>query len=100
MSFALSQHAHIRIEILLDKTAALGRALDTIALMALTIVATLVTIKSWPVIEKRLLGSTANTPSRRRFGGYRVLGFWLGLVSVSCCLFHLLCCPLSSKAMG
>ena len=92
MSFALSQHAHIRIEILLDKTAALGRAvLDAIALMALTIVATLITIKSWPVIEKSwLLGSTANTPLETPL--WWVQGPWfLGWAwfSVSCWVYFI-----------
>ena len=101
MSFALSQHAHIRIEILLDKSTAWGRvALDTIALLSLTTVATLITIKSWTVIEKSwLLQSTANTPLETPL--WLVQGPWfLGWAwfSVSCwaylICFIVLCCQM------
>jgi TRAP-type C4-dicarboxylate transport system permease small subunit len=64
MSYALSHHAHIRIELLLSRSHVMTQiTFDGLYLLSLTFVTTLIVMKGWPVVEKSLLNqSTANTP--------------------------------------
>ena len=61
---ALTERAHVRIDLLRQGLAARGRALmDLIAMTALGGVALVVAYQAWPVLEKSLArGSRANTP--------------------------------------
>lgn len=64
LAVALTEGAHVRIDLLRQGLPTRGRAiLDLIALTALTYVAVLVAWQSWPVLGRTLeQGSRANTP--------------------------------------
>ncbi|WP_430474307.1 TRAP transporter small permease subunit [Thalassospira lucentensis] len=63
MSYALTELAHVRIDMIRLRLQKRGRALlDLIAIVALAGVASLVAFQSWPVLEKTIeRGSRANT---------------------------------------
>ncbi|MBX2830305.1 MAG: TRAP transporter small permease [Rhodospirillales bacterium] len=63
MSYALTELAHVRIDLIRLRLERRGRAmLDLIAIVALAGVASLVAFQCWPVLEKTLeRGSRANT---------------------------------------
>ncbi|MGO2415403.1 MULTISPECIES: TRAP transporter small permease subunit [Cobetia] len=64
LSHTLMERAHIRIDVVHGKLPALSRhTLDIIAMLALNLVAWIILINAWPVLDKSLSnGSTANTP--------------------------------------
>ena len=63
MSYALTELAHVRIDLIRLRLQTRGRALlDLIAIVALAGVASLVAFQCWPVLEKTIeRGSRANT---------------------------------------
>jgi TRAP-type C4-dicarboxylate transport system permease small subunit len=64
LSWALSERAHVRIDLLQRRLAPGGRAaLDALALLSVACVAALVTLHAWSVLSTSLQrGSLANTP--------------------------------------
>jgi len=63
ISYALTSMAHVRIDLLRARCDSRGQALfDTVAILALAGVATVIAYRVWPVLAKTLKnGSTANT---------------------------------------
>lgn len=64
ISYALTEQAHVRIDLLRQKLVPLGRAVfDAIALLSLASTAIVVAWRGWGVLEKTLdTGARANTP--------------------------------------
>lgn len=64
MSYALTELAHVRIDLVRLRLRQRGKALlDLIAIVALAGVASIVAFQCWPVLEKTIeRGSRANTP--------------------------------------
>ena len=64
MAFTLIELGHVRIDILRQRAASMGRALfDLTALLALAGTVTAIAIKGWPVLSRSLANSSrANTP--------------------------------------
>lgn len=93
MSFAFTQHAHIRIEVLLERgTRSMQVVLDALYLVSLTVVTTLIVLKGWPVVEKSILNqSTANTPLETPLWWVQIPWFagWIWF-SLSCWIYLVL----------
>ena len=64
MSYALTERAHVRIDLIRSRLRRRGKALlDLLAIISLTGVAGVIAFQCWPVLAKTLArGSTANTP--------------------------------------
>ncbi|SDW74200.1 TRAP transporter small permease subunit [Paracoccus sanguinis] len=64
LAVALTERAHVRIDLVRQGLSPRGRAaIDMLAMAALTGIAVLVAYQAWPVLEKTLArGSRANTP--------------------------------------
>lgn len=64
MGFALLELSHVRIDLLRQRTAALGRSLfDIFSMIVTTAVVLVIAYRCWPVLERSITNSsTANTP--------------------------------------
>ncbi len=64
MGYALTALAHVRIDLVRIRLAPRGRAfMDLFAMIALTAIALVIALQTWPVLAKTLLsGARANTP--------------------------------------
>jgi len=90
LSFALTELAHVRIDLIRLKLQQRGKAfLDLLAIVALAAVASIVAIQCWPVLSKTIeRGSTANTPLETPLWIPQVIWFsgWLWFAVCSCAL--------------
>jgi len=90
LSFALTELAHVRIDLIRIKLKQRGKAfLDLLAIVTLAAVATIVAIQCWPVLSKTIeRGSTANTPLETPLWIPQLIWFsgWLWFALCSCAL--------------
>lgn len=90
MSYALTELAHVRIDLIRLRLQERGKALmDLLAIVALAAVATVVAVQAWPVLSKTIArGSTANTPLETPLWIPQVVWFsgWVWFALCSCML--------------
>lgn len=90
LSFALTELAHVRIDLIRLRLKRRGKAfLDLLAIVALAGVATIVAIQCWPVLSKTLeRGSAANTPLETPLWIPQVIWFsgWVWFAFSACAL--------------
>lgn len=101
LSYALTERAHVRIDLLRLKLQPLGQVLlDLFATIVLAGTALLVAVHAWPVLEKTLKrGSHANTPLETPLWIPQVIWFsgWLWFALTACLL---VVCALVFLAQG
>ncbi|KXJ51417.1 MAG: C4-dicarboxylate ABC transporter permease [Thalassospira sp. Nap_22] len=90
LSYALTELAHVRIDLIRLRLQERGKAfLDLLAIVTLAAVATIVAIQCWPVLSKTIeRGSTANTPLETPLWIPQLVWFsgWLWFALCSCAL--------------
>lgn len=100
LSFALTEGAHIRIDMIVRRTPVLMRDLvDVMALSSIAAVATTVSVYGWNVVGKSLKGmSRANTPLETPLWIPQMI-WWSGWVwfAVSACLITLIAMSLTIR---
>lgn len=90
MSYALTELAHVRIDLIRLRLRRRGKAmLDLLAIVALAAVASVIAVQCWPVLSKTLVrGSTANTPLETPLWIPQTIWFsgWIWFALCSCTL--------------
>lgn len=90
LSYALTELAHVRIDLIRLRLQERGKALlDLLSIIALAAVATIIAVQCWPVLSKTIeRGSTANTPLETPLWIPQVIWFsgWVWFAFSACAL--------------
>jgi TRAP-type C4-dicarboxylate transport system permease small subunit len=93
LSYALSELAHVRIDLIRQRLQSRGRAvMDVFAMLVSSGAVLVIAFQAWPVLEKSLArGSRANTPLETPLWIPQVVWFsgWVWF-AVTCCVLSLL----------